>query len=181
MGKPKSLLPWGESTVIETVVSTAKTLPHKSITIVSGSNHKQLKALLGWSNVELLYNSSWEKGMGSSLAMGVSALKKQGANAILVMLADMPTICLQHLRKLTEEFRKNTHEIVCSDYGNMSGVPAIFGASTFATLMNLDGDLGAKQILTKSNWNILKLACSFPFEDIDTPESYQKLKQKYRC
>lgn len=181
MGQPKTLLPWADSTVVETVIQTAKHLPESKIAIVSGASHKQLSELLADHQVEIIQNQDWQQGMGSSLALGIKHFHKKQVESVLVLLADMPTVSFDHLKRLVQSFNAQDCDVVCSRYKDNSGVPAVFSLSTFDRLMCLEGEIGAKKLLNTASWRLVYVDSLTPFEDIDTPEAYQKLKEKYNA
>ena len=94
-----------------------------------------------------------EKGMGHSLAFGVSQLAPE-CEACLVVLADMPWLqvtTLQHLRdQLLRDLDVATATIIAPTYQGQRGHPVGFARVHFADLMSLQGDQGARALL-KSN------------------------------
>ena len=181
MGQPKTLLPWAESTVLETVLKTALQLAHKEIVVIGGAHQQQLESLLAKTGVKTIFNPNWQQGMGSSLALGIECLSEIGIKKVLVLLADMPTIQIDHLNALIESSNAEDCDVVCSVYGEMKGVPAVFNHTTFARLMALEGEIGAKKLLKTASWRLISIDSETPFEDLDTPEDYQSLKEKYKA
>ena len=94
----------------------------------------------GWS---LVTNPSAEAGLGTSLACAARAAMRQGAGALLVLLADMPLIDAALLRNLLA-FRAPA---AIAHAPGRPGVPALLPASTFAQLAALAGDHGAAGLL----------------------------------
>ncbi len=80
--------------------------------------------------------------LSRSIAMGIAAL--DGENSALFALADMPLVPPAHFAMLLERFDGNQ---IGSCVGNMTMVPAVFGAQHFAALMTLEGDRGAGALL----------------------------------
>src|SRR5512140_3380604 len=91
MGQPKMLLRWGESSVLETVVSTIKRAGLHDIFVVTGAGHERIEELLGTS-VQCLHNPRYEAGeMLSSIQLGIASLD-QGYEAALILLGDQPQV-----------------------------------------------------------------------------------------
>ena len=93
----------------------------------------------------IVVNDAWSEGMGSSLQAGVNALDS-GVDGCVIVTCDMPAVSPAHLRELMK-----TGEITASEYAGRRGVPAYFPASTFAALMQLRGDAGARDLLKAAN------------------------------
>ena len=181
MGQPKALLPWGDATVIQKVVQTAASLSDSDIRVISGAYHKQLATKLQDQKLEVHFNPNWELGMGASLAEGVRIIDDENIDGVLILLADMPTVSIDHLLNLIKSFESQSAEVVCTQYDHIQGVPAIFGRSTFTHLKQLKGDEGAKNLLSRPEFEVTAVSSDRPFEDLDTPEQYEALRKKYRC
>ncbi|MDC7996929.1 nucleotidyltransferase family protein [Gilvibacter sediminis] len=179
MGTPKMLLPWGDSTVLECIIKKAKALVCKHIVLISGAEHISLEKITQRHAIQITQNPEWERGMGNSLAFGIKTLMNRPPKGVLVLLADMPIITADNLKGLIETFVSSEADIVCTQYPDLQGVPAIFKDSLFEKLSQLDGDLGAKQLFKLEGIRLASHSVQKDYEDLDTPEAYQKLKNKY--
>lgn len=116
----------------------------------------------------LLPNPHPERGMASSLRIAAAAATEAGANALLVLLADVPFVATDHLQRLVEAFRADESRPAFSVApGGVAQPPALFPASFFPALCALDGDKGARGLtsgatLIETDPNHLL--------DIDTPD-----------
>lgn len=73
MGEPKMLMPWGKSTVLQTVISTFQASGIKDILVVTGGARQQIEGLIG-KTVQTVFNEEYKNGeMLSSIQLGVSA------------------------------------------------------------------------------------------------------------
>ena len=61
MGEPKMLMPWGKSTVLQTVISTFQASGIKDILVVTGGAHQQVESLIG-KTVETVFNENYQSG-----------------------------------------------------------------------------------------------------------------------
>jgi CTP:molybdopterin cytidylyltransferase MocA len=90
---------------------------------------------------ELLVNARAAEGLGTSAAL--AARWAEGSDALLILLADMPLVSPDTLRKLRE-----AHAPAAVAYpGSRPGAPACFPADLFPALTALTGDGGAAQVL----------------------------------
>ena len=73
MGRSKALLPWGEGTLIEHQVKTLLKTGHP-VVVVIGHKADKILPILNKLPVRVSVNQQWKKGMGSSIAHGLSLI-----------------------------------------------------------------------------------------------------------
>lgn len=101
---------------------------------------------LDWSGWEIVRNDHPEAGIARSIALGVAAARRSGANALLLALADMPFVPTAHFERLLAHDRGPASLAASSD-GRHRTPPALFGAAWFDALERLSGDQGARALL----------------------------------
>ena len=175
----KQLLPWRESTLIENAIHQISPLVHK-VHVVLGAYADKIKGVLP-KGIITHTNPEWEKGMGASIAFGISEMlqTERELEAIIILVPDQPLMDTSHFNRLKETYLKHkTTNIVATEYGNQrSGVPAIFDSTLFPRLQALQGDYGAKGII-KNHLSTTKLITGEGKEiDVDTYEAYTRLKR----
>ncbi len=176
MGRPKQLLPWGESTLIEHCISVANASKLDSLLVVLGSDATAIRNSLQVLDVDIVVNEEWAKGMASTIKIGVDRLTSGDTpDGILIMLADQPFISSDDLDALIEAF-ESRDSVIASNYKDRLGVPALFGASHFDLLTKLTGDKGAGSILNTMKDSIRTLPIAIDLTDIDTMEAYSALR-----
>jgi molybdenum cofactor cytidylyltransferase len=79
-----------------------------------------------------------EGSMAHSVRVGVAAAREQGADAVLIALADMPRITAAHIYRLFDA-TGGADTVVASSDGCDPCPPAIFGRDRFEFLMELRG------------------------------------------
>lgn len=82
--------------------------------------------------------------MASSVRLGIAAVGD--AAAAIVVLADMPCISMEHVRRLLDA-GDGADAIVASSDGQTPRPPALFGRARFAALSALTGDRGARDLI----------------------------------
>lgn len=120
------------------------------------------------SNIAKVRNA--EHGLSSVIAEGISALDTNQIDWIGVCLGDMPYISPQTLASLSVQI--SPKKIVRPQYLGKPGHPVLFGKEFFPTLLELEGDDGAKSVL-KSNLDklhIIDVDDPMILKDIDVPE-----------
>ena len=96
--------------------------------------------------VAILHNAQGA-GMGTSIALAAAYASQQGAGHLLLMLADMPFVSAATLRQLITTAQVNGAS-ACLYPDRSMGAPACFGARHFAALARLEGDMGARKLLS---------------------------------
>jgi molybdenum cofactor cytidylyltransferase len=112
-------------------------------------------------------------GQGRSLALGVTVARQAGADAVLVMLADMPCVSEAHLRRLLDR-HLGSDTLVTSGDGVTRMPPALFGRRWFPALEALTGDQGARDLIGRAE---LVEAGAAELGDIDRPADLAALRR----
>lgn len=130
------------------------------------------------SHVSPLFSQNWELGLGHSLADSVNQLSSISAR-ILVCLADQVAVPTTHYRQLTQLSQQHPDAIIASSIGDRACVPAIFPRRFFDTLCKLQGDQGAKDILTLHASDVVTIDCPAAQQDIDTNDDLLEFQQHH--
>ena len=95
----------------------------------------------------------------------------------MVGLADLPCLTDGDYRTLLHASERNPEHVICCKWQGNSTVPAIFPKKAFEGLIQLNGDKGAKQLISHWQENGQVTAVSIPNAqwDIDTPEDWDQL------
>ena len=182
MGVPKQLLKWNNSTLLQHTINTVKQIKKDEVVLVLGANFQDIKSKIDTTELTVIYNENWEKGLGNSIACGINQIIKsvQQIDNVLIMLADQPLIDSNYLNEMIETQLLNPDKIICTSYQNKRlGVPAIFNKIYFKELSELNHDKGAKDLLNKNSDNILFLDGTYVISDIDTMEDYEALYKRF--
>lgn len=164
----------GESLVARAVRLAEEVCGDRSLLVV-GSDWSRVLAACGCQRGFVVRNERYTSGMAGSIACAVRSIVHT-ADAVLIMLADQPLITAAHLNLLLEEWQKAPDDIVVSQYSGISGPPVLFPAHCFNSLMQLEGDQGARALLKDSSCSVTGLAIDEAAIDIDTPEDLESLQ-----
>jgi molybdenum cofactor cytidylyltransferase len=178
LGSPKQLLKWGDSTLLLHAIETAKILVQKEIIVVLGAYYDKIKPELHKSSIQILKNEDWEKGLGSSISVGVGYLQNSGVtyDAVLILLPDQPLVVPLYLKTMIEKFKVGENQIIATAYGTEKyGVPALFDKKYFEKLRGLIDDRGAQELIKQSAKFVTSIDIIPLISDIDTKEDYNKI------
>ncbi|WP_443970747.1 nucleotidyltransferase family protein [Sphingobium sp. CR28] len=116
---------------------------------------------------DIVINRDPGRGLSSSLALGIERAEAVGADAALVVLADMPFVTPRHFVALLASFDPDQSSIVASSGDSVAMPPALFGRAYFDRLRAMQGDKGGRALFSDA-----KLVRADPAElrDIDHPE-----------
>jgi len=180
MGKIKQLLPWEKTTLLGSAITQAKSVKNASVFVVLGANASKIQEKIDFDGIEVLTNTNWQNGLGSSLACAVSAIENSSKKytSLLVMLADQPLVDLVYLNQLLNLFETSEKSIVATQYINRVGVPAVFSTQYFTDLKSLNADFGAKALLKKYADDVVSISSNGKEKDVDTWEEYLVLSAK---
>lgn len=180
MGKPKQLLPWGDSTLLNKTIKTAQNVDNAGIFVVLGSNSSKIESRIN-AEVSILINTEWKSGIGTSISTAVKYIAEiDEIDGILFMLVDQPLISSEDLLLLIDAFGNNLLGIIASKYSSKKlGVPAIFGKTYFEELSSLEGDIGASKLIASHMEDVFPIKLINDLSDVDTPKTYKSLFQKH--
>ncbi|WAT17748.1 nucleotidyltransferase family protein [Aurantiacibacter sp. MUD11] len=138
-----------------------------SLIVVGPEAPQFAREAAGW---RLLTNPAPQDGLGGSVAIAAREAERQ-SRALLVVLADMPLVAPEHLRRLTQ-----CGTSAASSYPDgRTGVPACIAAQDVGKAARLDGDSGAGPMLA----GLASLEVVEPdpgtLLDVDTPEDLERI------
>lgn len=183
LGSPKQLLLYKDKTFIRHITEVALASPCEPIIVVLGANAHLFRSEIQQLPIQIVENTQWSQGMGSSIKVGMEALitkwrcaiaSSLNPHAVILSLCDQPFVSPQLLEEIIDTYRLTGKPIVASAYEGTLGVPALFDRRFFPQLLAQPSNNGAKSIIHQYP---LEVSC-VPFPqggiDIDTPEDYQK-------
>jgi len=124
----------------------------------------------------VVINDNFRTGIGSSIAAGVTACR-DGADAILILLADQPLVTASHVANIIKTWNVADNEIVTSSFDNVTCPPILFPKTAFDALSKLSGDNGARDLLANNAFTVRQVDFPAAAIDIDTPQDLQVLEK----
>ena len=167
LGRPKQTVVLGGETLLERAVRTAQEARLSPIVAVvpdadwTDSLHPK--------GATVLLNPEAGEGIAASIRLGVAWARNVGASGVVLMTCDQVAVSAAHLRALCEV----RGEATGSGYAGKVGIPAYFPESSFAALMRLSGDTGARELLQQARV-VTTEALAF---DIDTEQDVEQARK----
>ena len=177
MGRPKQLLTWRGKTLLQHVLESLINSDADEIILVLGHETDRIRESLPPLPIKIVINPDYKQGMASSLRQGLLAMDPR-SEAFLVLLADQPGIGPEIINRVIRDFQRADPRrgIVRPVYRGLRGHPVLIGVRYLQEALQLQGDVGARQILMNHPTDILEIEVDqdVVLKDIDTPEEYQK-------
>lgn len=124
-------------------------------------------------NVTVVHNTEWTSGLASSLQIGIAAARRQGAEAVVVGLADQPLVRASAWQAVAA----SSSPIAVATYRTKRGNPVRLHAEIWPTLPTT-GDEGARSVLRIYKNLVEEVPCEGSSSDIDTVEDLERINNK---
>lgn len=158
--------------LLDYALSCVSALPLAEKIVVSGYDSMKIKRRAELFNMQCVYNSEYESGMGPSIATGIAGLSEE-LDAYFIFLGDLPKVnarlCLDVMAAYS---RSDRASIIRPMFEEQSGHPVIIPAKFREDLLRLNQDVGLRNLVQNRNIPIVHTRCSDGacLADIDTPE-----------
>jgi molybdenum cofactor cytidylyltransferase len=175
MGTLKQLLPWGGATMLQHVINNAIKANPIEIIVVLGYKAQEIARTIKQKKVKIVINPDFERGMSSSLKCAVSIVSSQ-SRAIMFILGDQPLVSIETIKLLLYKHCCSELGITVPVYGGVRGRPVILDKKYKDELLNLTGDVGARQVIDNHPDDVLEVEVRSDevLVDIDTIEDYER-------
>lgn len=149
------------------------------VVVVAGAQAQAIGEALSGLPLELVINEAWAEGMSTSVRAGLTALRPE-IEAVMIVLADQPTLTDQLLRDLAARYAATGAPVVVPYFEGQRGNPVLFDRSLFPRLMAVKGDRGGRAVLQEyDGWlERVDVTSAAILEDVDTQEDYDKFADR---
>jgi molybdenum cofactor cytidylyltransferase len=171
LGRPKQLLPYGEATLLDHVVETARACPFDQLVVALGGAADAIRFAVDLSEAEVVVNGAFGHGCSSSIAAALGAADPR-CDVLVLMLGDQPGVTAETVRQLLNR-RAGAALAVCS-YDDGRGHPLAFGREVFGDLRSLQGDKAVWKLLDRAGPAVVDVPISGAVpRDVDTWDDYE--------
>ena len=187
LGSPKQLLKDNGVTLVE---QAARHLLHAGCTpvfVVLGAQSEAVRNAVSMLPVQCVENTTWERGMGTSIAVAISRLNDvrfADVQAALIASCDMPTVNVAHLTALIAAsvarpelgVLRAASAYAGPDGSLVRGIPAVLPRADWPELAALDGDQGARTLHRQHG--TLTVSLRDGIFDLDTQDDVARWRHK---
>lgn len=174
MGRPKALLPLGDSTFLGRLVKTFATHCDPVIVVLGGDAEAVQAALKESPGVVAALNPDHRLGMLSSLQTGL-AHAPAGSPGAVFTLVDHPRLKAETLGAVLRHLEQPGAEVVIPRYGGQRGHPVALSWRVAEELLAMVKTGSPKDVIRKHRAETVFVDLDDPaiVEDIDTPEDFR--------
>ncbi|MDE2629391.1 MAG: nucleotidyltransferase family protein [Alphaproteobacteria bacterium] len=173
MGANKLLLPFRGKPLIRLAVEAAAASRATTVVVVTGNNAEKVKAAVSDLLVKFVENKDYTKGLSGSLKCGLRTLPST-CEGVAILLGDMPLVTSGLLDRMIAVFDPGQGcAIVVPVRHGRRGNPVLWARQFFPEMLALEGDAGAKGLMSVHHGQVYELEAGDdgPLFDVDTPEN----------
>jgi CTP:molybdopterin cytidylyltransferase MocA len=163
----KLLTPLGDRPLYTWALDAALEAGLDETVVVTGSAALELPP-----GVVEVHNDRWAEGQATSLAVAVAHAVDAGHDAIVVGLADQPSVTPQAWRQVAAASDAG-RPIAVATYGGRRGNPVRLGRRVWS-LLPTEGDEGARTVIRGRGDLVVEVPCDGDPTDIDTVEDLRR-------
>jgi molybdenum cofactor cytidylyltransferase len=179
MGGPNKLLAEiGGRPLVRIAVEQALASRARPVIAVTGHQRDKVEAALAGLDIKLVHNPDFAEGLSTSVKAGLAAVPDEADGAI-VCLGDMPQVTAGLIDKLTAGFDPEKGALVVVPViDGKRGNPVVWARRFFPELMAIDGDIGARQVISRYPEAVTEVALTdtAALVDVDTPDALDRVK-----
>ena len=183
-GSPKLLMPFGDSTVLGSVIHALESIGIAPIVVVAGANAQAITESLADTHAQVVCNPNPASGMVSSIRVGVASLQVslpggpggiEAMDRFLVALGDQPRIRAEGISHLIDELVKSGKGIALPIYQGRRGHPVIFSSGYRREILALTDQQTLRDLIDAHRDDSIDVDCDSDayVRDIDTMEEYE--------
>jgi molybdenum cofactor cytidylyltransferase len=190
-GQTKQLLPYAGGPLLRTALLAALHSSLAEVILVLGCRAADIEKALNLSELDehlfdrlkVVVCEDWERGMSASLQAGLANVASE-STAIAVTLGDQPGVNAEMIDVVLDAFASSERPLVRPVFtvgtetprSTVPGHPVLIARSLWPEIADLNGDEGARGILTLHADTLLEVSMpGEPPADVDIPEDFVRL------
>ncbi len=173
MGREKILLPFGRSTVLETILETLALAGITETVTVLRPDLPRAAERATRAGARVVFNARPEEEMLVSIRLGLEAVPP-GADAIFIWPADHPAVSRDTIGLLAR--RADPSKVLVPCYRSRRGHPALIGRDLIEAIAEIPPQEGLRHLWRMKPEALLEVSVEDPgvVQNIDTPEDYRR-------
>jgi len=174
-GGGKLLAPLGGHPILQHVLDAVAAAGLRDVIVVLGRDREAVEAAIAWRAERRVVNDRPERGLASSLQVGIAALGPDAA-AALVVLGDQPLLTVETIAALLAAPDDPARPVVVPRYPDDQGRnPVLVRRPAFGLVATAAGDRGLGPILAADPGRVAEVEVSGRNPDIDTHDDLARL------
>jgi len=179
-GQPKQLIRLGNKYLVEWVLDAALNSRLQTVVLVLGHEPQTILQALGSKiqhpGLNVAINPNYRDGQATSLKTGLLSIRSN-FGSVMFLLGDQPMIKTDIIDHMLDQFGRSEKDLCVPVFKKKRGNPTIFRSSLYDELMQIRGDIGARDIIQNNSDRTQFLEIDDPlcFLDIDTPQDLENL------
>jgi len=173
LGTPKQLLPYGDATLLDHVLATARECTFDQLLCVIGGSADQVRARVDLNGATVVENRHFGEGCSSSIAAALTAVDPQ-ADLLVLMLGDQPGVTAAIVQAVIDN--RGEAQLAACSYDSGRGHPLAFARAMFDELAALHGEKGVWKLLDRHAEAVVDVPVPGPIQrDVNTDDDYRAL------
>lgn len=179
LGRPKQLLGYRGRPLVQHAVDAALDAGLDEVVVVLGHEADAVHDALELSpRGRVALNPQYAGGQSTSLRAGLASLG-EGVRAAAVLLGDQPGVGADEVRAVVERYEQTGGPVVRASWEGRPGHPVLFDRGVWDALMEVTGDVGARDLLReRPDWVVSVDFGRPPPPDVDTEADYERLRSE---
>jgi CTP:molybdopterin cytidylyltransferase MocA len=175
-GSAKQLAELDGVPLLEHAIRAVEAVPAiERVVVVLGARADEIRAGVDFGGAEVVVCKDWATGQAASLRCGIAAVRD--ADAVVLTLGDMPRVTPQVIARFADLAAE--HGALTRARGVFDGAPGhpvALGSAYFEDVAQLQGDVGAREVLKRIGAYPIEVGHLCSGIDIDTPEALEDLR-----
>jgi len=189
MGRLKQLLPYGQSTMLETVIQTAVASCRAGVVagvvVVVGDGARAAAERHVSDQCRIAVNADPDSDMLASVRIGWDAGRQAHGlterDGVLLLPADQPEVSAQAIEAVAREFRESSEasRVVVATYAGRRGHPAVYSGDLIEATRAWSPGVGLNEVARRHPDRVRETAIGSAMPlDVNTPEVYATLLER---
>lgn len=177
MGEFKPLLDLAGERVISRSVSVFRDAGLKDVYVVVGHRGPELAAFLEALQVRIVWNEGYDRGMYSSVLVGLAAMAKE-KDGFFLLPADIPLVRSQTIHTLLHKQTQTGYSVIYPRFEGQRGHPPLITRKCYDRILSQDFSGNLREVLQYFDQEACDVDCSDEgiLLDMDTPQDYRNLQ-----
>lgn len=169
-------LQWGEKKLVQQVIDEMKELCWRVIVVAGYKKEKIIELTGGYSNLEVVFNPRYSKGMFTSVKEGIKHVKSPW---FFLIPGDYPLITKAIYQKLLDARDESGHCVFIPAFNSRKGHPILVKSDLVKELLEEPDDSNLRKFINRKGFKAVEVDDDAILVDIDTMEDYQRAKERY--